>query len=266
VNSLMSLSDNRTWFDLTHTASFSHTTYDVNDIDTYWLSYGECGPQPQRCPYWFHYDFGKPGLENAKTVHSRFYPTLQKVTQTGDCTYEVSMTMAPNLYGPPAAIKLLVDVSRRAHVRFSLVLMNKTACRMPEALWYSFNPRLNDNGGGGAWTIDKANHHTPVDNVVVNGTRHTHAVWNGVHFRSTASRFRLQTLDAGIVALGDPTPFPTPLAHYGDPSQGGVHFNLFNNIWSTNYPLWYPFIPQDTALSFDFAFHVEHGVGENVAE
>lgn len=61
----------------------------------------------------------------------------------------------------------------------------------------------------------------------------------------------------------------------GDP-RNGVHFNLFNNIWSTkyvfscfvlnavivcacecdSYPLWYPFDNTDLNQSFDFAIEL----------
>jgi len=51
------------------------------------------------------------------------------------------------------------------------------------------------------------------------------------------------------------TPFHTPMALYGDPTVG-IHFNLFNNIWDTNYPLWYPFEENDGASGFSFKFTV----------
>ena len=32
----------------------------------------------------------------------------------------------------------------------------------------------------------------------------------------------------------------------------GVHFNIYNNIWNTNYVLFYPFQPQDANISSRF--------------
>ena len=32
-----------------------------------------------------------------------------------------------------------------------------------------------------------------------------------------------------------------------DPDRGGVHFNIHNNVWNTNYALWYPFDEADDA-------------------
>ena len=32
----------------------------------------------------------------------------------------------------------------------------------------------------------------------------------------------------------------------------GVHFNIQNNIWNTNYPLWYPFVESDANVRSRF--------------
>lgn len=104
-----------------------------------------------------------------------------------------------------------------------MTTVNKTACRMPEALWYSFNPIVSEHGA--KWFVDKVNYPTPstilllvsqlasislftngvkmtVDNVVVNGTRHLHATWNGVSYQTKNSHFTLFSLDAGLVGFG----------------------------------------------------------------
>ena len=65
----------------------------------------------------------------------------------------------------------------------------------------------------------------------------------------------LTSLDVPVVSLGVATPFPSPRTAAPDMSQG-VHFNIHNNIWNTNYVLWYPFVPDDPTIRsrFQLAF------------
>jgi hypothetical protein len=45
------------------------------------------------------------------------------------------------------------------------------------------------------------------------------------------------TLDAPLVALGSQSPLNFSRA---EPNlDGGIHFNLFNNAWGTNYIMWF---------------------------
>ncbi len=46
-----------------------------------------------------------------------------------------------------------------------------------------------------------------------------------------------ETLDAPLVAPGEPS-----LLNFSNrqpPLRQGVHFNLYNNVWGTNFPMWY---------------------------
>ena len=60
----------------------------------------------------------------------------------------------------------------------------------------------------------------------------------------TPTTISLSSLDVPLVALGTATPFPTPRT--GPPDMhGGTHFNILQNIWNTNYVMWYPFNDSD---------------------
>jgi len=253
IISLVNVWDNRTWFDPQHTIHFSHTTYTSDDIRNYWLNYGLCGPNASNCQPWFQGDFGKPGLENVTTVHGDFTPQLVNTAQVGQCQVRATLSMQPNLYGPPQNIIIDVDLNHRQMLKILVTTVNKTSSRMPEALWYSFKPLADSLNG--RWSIDVAGTPTPVDNTVLNGTRHFLATWGGVSYTSPKTKFEIRPIDSGTVGFGPVNPFPTPLSQYGDPAQG-VHFNLYNNIWSTNYILWYPYMPGEVDNSFAFEFHV----------
>ena len=63
-----------------------------------------------------------------------------------------------------------------------------------------------------------------------------HAVTSKLVCRDGDRRFELTTLDAPVVALGSRSPlnFSEDLPDL----RQGVHINLFNNAWGTNYPQW----------------------------
>ncbi len=64
-----------------------------------------------------------------------------------------------------------------------------------------------------------------------------HAVSNGFTYNDGPYTFMVETLDAPVVALGEKTPL---LFSNTQPDLGkGIHSNLFNNAWGTNYIMWY---------------------------
>ena len=67
-----------------------------------------------------------------------------------------------------------------------------------------------------------------------------------------------RTLDAALVSPGEATPFPV-VDRKPDMSQG-MTFNLGNNIWGTNYPMWQPYMPHSGTQRFRFEIQA-HDVG-----
>jgi len=173
------------------------------------------------------------------------------VNQLPNCEYVVVMTMDANLYGPPSDILLHLDFSNTNNVKLSLNWYNKTTTRLPEAFWFSFLPIASNQTG---FTIDKVGVLTPALGAVVNGSAHLHGHWSGVYYSSKDGNFSFEALDSGIVSIGLMSPFPTP---FTTPNPlDGIHFNLFNNIWDTNYPLWFPFLEEDTSMIYRFQINV----------
>ena len=39
--------------------------------------------------------------------------------------------------------------------------------------------------------------------------------------------------------------FPAPLSPIKFPEIEGFSFNMFNNVWETNYIMWYPYLDED---------------------
>ena len=62
----------------------------------------------------------------------------------------------------------------------------------------------------------------------------------------------MSSLDVPCISAGNPSPFPTPRDGVPD-MRLGLGYNVFNNIWNTNYVLWYPFDDADKDLKARFS-------------
>ncbi len=99
----------------------------------------------------------------------------------------------------------------------------KKADRRPQACWVKFN------GFEEKWELDKLgqwiNPHEIVGSPLICGVN------SGVRNRDVI----IECLDSALVA-----PFGRSLLHYGEDCRDeDMYFNLYNNIWNTNFPMWY---------------------------
>ena len=64
-----------------------------------------------------------------------------------------------------------------------------------------------------------------------------HAVARGVSYCDGKGQLQIASLDAPLVAVGE-----CSLLHFSarQPDLSvGMHFNLWNNVWGTNYRMWF---------------------------
>lgn len=98
----------------------------------------------------------------------------------------------------------------------------KGSNRMPEAFWLQI-PEAADAKELyklGMW-VDPAN---------AVGMRDLHAVW-----AVRGEKYEVEPLDTALAA-----PFGPRLLHWKEPIDGpDLYFNLYNNIWNTNFPMWF---------------------------
>jgi hypothetical protein len=62
-------------------------------------------------------------------------------------------------------------------------------------------------------------------------------------------------LDAPLVSPGEGNPFPE--GQVKPDLKQGMHFNLANNIWGTNYIMWVPWSEKDVNMAFRFRLEVD---------
>ncbi len=164
-------------------------------------------------------------------------------------------------YGSPDTVWILVQVGPSAiagallEVNFEVTLFNKTATRLAEGTMFSFVPSA--GGYRGYYHKISSTSSIPFESVVKNGSQYQHGVESVTLTRDSKNdndsfTLQLSSLDVAIVCpiLGNvnyktPTPFPAPMDPIDINNLKGVAFNIHNNIWNTNYPLWYPYLEED---------------------
>jgi hypothetical protein len=191
--------------------------------------------------WWATSDFGKPGLEHTSAQSAFWQPQLRAVWQRRDSdglrllVEFDAPSQAHREYGCAQNFTLeyvLPDETPRVELR--LQWFDKPATRLPEATWLSFAPRVQASG---AWSLNKMGEHIDPLNVVRYGSQHLHAVDRGVTYQDDTGEFALDTLDAPLISPGSPG-----LLRFGRSNasvRGGMHVNLHNTIWGTNFPQWY---------------------------
>jgi hypothetical protein len=269
------------------------------------------------CPYppWFPKDFGKPGAYNTSMMaHNSSTPVTvtgawANLTANGDeaCQVVVRSTLPTDLqqtylHIPSVTLITLITLLRygafseaytslrvsdggepgtAVQVHVEILLLNKTATRLPESVWYRFRPppgpasyrtadklslKVSGNrnstnsiytsshnwtANAGKWHVEKLAEEVDTLDVCVNGSRHLHGVDHGVWFeRPDGHILQLLTEDAAVVSFGPASPFPTPTSL--PQASDGASFCLANNVWGTNYVMWYPFVPAEADLKFRF--------------
>jgi len=181
----------------------------------------------------YHYDWaledlGKIGIDSAISAYECPEITL-KALYKKENTWLAVISAEPRvtqLFGCPAILTAEWRFEPDSiHVDFSW--NKKPANRTAEAMWLGFNPIaenliLNKLGGDV----------NPHDMVLCGGNR-LHAIQDGVEF----SNLRITSLDTALVCPGEPSLLKFVREH--PDLKKGVFFNLYNNIYGTNFPMWY---------------------------
>jgi hypothetical protein len=244
-------------------AKLVYSTYSEDSYDVIWKHYAH-----RRTPFpeWFIKDFGKPNatvLGGAKRQDA--VPALQKVWQKTDSRGGLHV-IAEALFdedlvrnaGAPASV--YYDISSppdSTDLFIDIVWENKTATRLPEAVWLSWeasSPAVSPS----SWVMSKLGQWISPLEVMGNGSMSMHGIDDGgiaVRSGDGMALLRVRSLDAALVSPGHPTPFPS-VVHLPDLEQG-MHFNLVNNIWGTNYVMWWPYQESDRNMRFRFVVQVE---------
>jgi len=227
---------NRNWASAKHPlAQLSYQTLAKADYDKFLANYITVQTD------WAPKDFGKPNMEKFGAQSRVWVP---RVVGCWSGETEEGHRMVARLHfeseehskvvaWPEDCYLELLFPREKNEVHVHLKWFGKRANRLPEALWFSFNPAVFEAQN---WTMTKVGQRVSPFDVVSGGNRHMHVVSNGLTYRDGRGSLAIDTLDAGLVSLGEMSPIYFSKAQ-PDLSRG-IHFNLFNNGWGTNYVQW----------------------------
>eukprot|EP00775_Hariotina_reticulata_P006744 gene6744-6964_t len=219
-------------------------------------------------PWWFPLDFGKVNSSAAWSQEQQAEARLDQVFESKAATgellqlslqYSLPKELVQQTGAPPELWMTLRD-----SLKVAVVWKNKTPTRLPEALWWSFRPHpgaVNQD----SWRMHKLNSHIHPHEVILNGSQSMHAVSDdGVSVDSAtgSETLHIRTLDTALVSPGKPTPFPNGV--FSPCMAEGMHFNLANNVWGTNYIMWTPYSDKDVDVAFRFSLNVEKKTGSSM--
>ena len=204
---------------------FYRQTYSQSDYDRCYAQYNRHEAQ------WIRDDFTKPGL-SPRVRGVRQQPTLSALELHADgqrARATLRFTSAERRDGAPPVATLEWTATSDGRLALALEWRDKPAVRLPEAYWLAFRPRL---ARGDAWSFRKLGVWIDPRDVVAGGARELHAIDD----EARVGGFAVTTFDAPLVAPGEGSlldfhqrlPKPTE----------GIAFNLFNNRWGTNFPMW----------------------------
>lgn len=211
----------------------SYQMFDSKDYDRYLNSY-------LRARYdWALDDIGKTGLDksNAISVSLRAQMINRMIKKERKGTRIVSDLAFPYREGVDGRAypeKMQMDCflykdNRRADI--TLTIFHKPAVRLPEAYWISFKAdRILEV------IAEKIGERVNLLDVVEKGNRQMHGIDRYVDLKTTAGTIRIWSEAAFLVNVGEAQGLAYS-TEYPD-KEGGLHFNLSNNLWGTNFSMW----------------------------
>jgi len=238
--------------------SFLYTTYNDTDIQNFVKQY----------EYWHGAFTGyqKNNLTASAAPESKTWPVVLSALyqkKVAECDFYARIYMADTkstmYYGAPAVIWLrytVVPLARtHTEVQVEMQWFSKSITRLPEALSLSFRavPQTGYN-----WSMWKMGQLVDPHNVILNGSQYQHVLDdNGAVFWSVVdqSLLAVRSLDVPVACpllIGqDPRVYPAPIQPITS-DVVGVAFNIYNNVWETNYILWYPYLDSDSDFKARF--------------
>jgi hypothetical protein len=203
--------------------AYRYESYDAGDVIRHMETYLTHRQE------WAVLDHDKPGLARSGAALSKlFLPALEA---TDEASILLSMPAeAVQKYGAPPHV-MLHFTAEGDRLDLSLTLHDKPANRMPEASFLSFTP-----DGAGDWNFRKMGLWHRSGNIATSGGGQLQAVTSARNDLALGA-LTIETFDAPLVApqSSDFMTFYKTRPDFGS----GIRFNLHNNKWGTNFPMWW---------------------------
>ncbi len=193
---------------------------------------------------WVNYDLGKPNIERFGAKSQEWVPSLVDLREEKD-PHGHRLLAQLEIHDPEALKSGRAAFPQRMYLELLLPdaepILNlnfywfqKPATRLPESLWLSFDPVVSTQQG---WSLEKSGEQISPFDVVTGGGRQMHAVSTEFTYKDEKGSFTVEPLDAPVIAMGRKSPLNFSKAQ--PDLASGMHCNLFNNAWGTNYIMWF---------------------------
>ena len=220
----------------------SYQMFDAKDYANFQCRYMRTRPE------WGIADLGKTGLENTEAVSAAINAKViaqsviidkEGVRTVSELTFPVYTGISTEVY--PERMQTDVWVAnnqKRAEV--SCILYRKPAVRLPESYWLSFS--ADDIL---SIVAEKTGERIDLLDVVPRGNRQMHGIDRYIDIVTSNGTFRIWSNEAFLINVGEACGLNYS-TNYPD-KCGGIHFNLGNNLWGTNFSMWW-----EGSLTFHF--------------
>ena len=214
--------------------------------------------------------FCKPGSNNySESAH--FFPELKAVyvdnlgcisgSGSPACSTVIAELAFPSravsVYGAPSTAYVTYSPNGDNALDIDAVLLGKSPTMIGESTMMTFRPAPKLKSSG-AWALQKLGSLVDPEDVVDGGNQMNHGIWEGVTATTAGGKtLTIQTFDAANACpmtpdfeFGNPLPAGSDgLKSLKTGSVFGMGINLHNNLWNTNYPLFYPYFDVDLCSS-----------------
>lgn len=227
-------------------AILEYRSYTSKDYDFWFSHYSR---NMKKNGNWAYPDFGKPMLK----YYEKDYPQGRFFYTMADCRIlkeETGVKIFADLecdpilwekLGAPKNVQIIYTLCEKG-LLIDLSWFKKDANRSPEAIFLHFYPNAED------FTIIKTGREIDYKSTVSMGGKNLHAVEKSI-IKNGGSIFEIENIHAPIISMG-----PGKILEFDnkteDPKKDGISYLLCNNVWGTNFPLWY----EDNAR---FEFRIE---------
>jgi hypothetical protein len=256
----------------------NYQTFTEKDFDDYLLGYGKtvCLLWNFKFCHTAQFDYGKNNMSNANPEHFNVYPSLTNIFSKAAHNYrgieglerldivevlDFNSAELVQKYGAPQKVLVHLFINNAENdLNYEVFLINKTETRLGESVWLQFKPVfpvVQKDSEIPQWHADKLGSWVNVNpsDVIMRGSSHLHAVTSGMKIRDL---LHFSSPDIALMGIGDVlNPFPSPLApQYTHgiintaTNTAAIGFNIFNNIWGTNYIMSYPYLDNERSTRF----------------
>lgn len=239
IHRLRNKKTGREWASADHPlALFSYQTLSHEDYVRYLSAYTVIKAD------WLSFDLGKPNIERFGAKSQEWGPSLVELRSAKDAqghrllarleVRDLEAQQSGRTAFPQTLYMewLLPDAEPVIHLNF--YWFQKPATRLPESLWLTFNPVVSSPKG---WMLEKSGEQVSPFDVVRGGSRQMHAVSTRFSYKDKDGAFIVEPLDSPLIAMGSKSPLN--FSKDQPDLSSGMHCNLFNNAWGTNYIMWY---------------------------